>query len=107
MGFMTHLYGAALASPYDSLWTGIGFFGQAVFGVRFLIQWLRSEQEGRSVIPIAFWYCSLVGGIASFSYILHTHAWPLLIGQGLPLPIYARNIWLIYREQPRLTSSGV
>ena len=99
MGFMTHWYLMALANPYDTIWTGIGFFGQAIFGVRFLIQWARSEQEGRSVIPIAFWYCSLVGGVASFTYVSHQQAWPLIIGQGLPLPIYARNIWLIYRER--------
>ena len=49
--------------PYDVMWNVIGFGGQAIFGVRFLIQWLKSEQEGHSVIPIAFWYCSLIGGL--------------------------------------------
>jgi lipid-A-disaccharide synthase-like uncharacterized protein len=101
MGFMNHWYQTALAHPYDAIWTGIGFFGQAIFGIRFLIQWARSEQEGRSVIPIAFWYCSLIGGLASFTYVIHQQAWPLIIGQGLPLPIYARNIWLIYRERDK------
>ncbi|OJU09384.1 MAG: hypothetical protein BGN85_10880 [Alphaproteobacteria bacterium 64-11] len=103
MGFMAHWYHVATQNPYDTVWTGIGFLGQAVFGVRFLIQWLRSEQEGRSVIPIAFWYCSLVGGLASFSYVVHQGAWPLVIGQGLPLPIYARNIWLIHRAHAKVS----
>jgi lipid-A-disaccharide synthase-like uncharacterized protein len=99
MGYLAQLYHWMMHNPTDAAWNGIGFFGQAVFGVRFLIQWLRSEQEGKSVVPIAFWYCSLVGGLISFSYAIHIQAWPLLIGQGMPIPIYARNLYLIYRER--------
>jgi lipid-A-disaccharide synthase-like uncharacterized protein len=99
MNFLAHLYALALANPVDTAWTGIGFLGQAVFGVRFLIQWLRSEQEGHSVVPLAFWYFSLAGGLISFSYAVHIQAWPLLIGQGMPIPIYARNLYMIYRDR--------
>jgi len=99
MGFVAHLYLYALQHPYDVLWNGAGFLGTGIFGVRFLIQWLRSEQEGHSVIPIAFWYCSLVGGLISFIYAVHLMAWPLVLGQGMPLPIYARNLWMIYRDR--------
>ena len=105
MGYLGHLYQIAMANP-DTIWISIGFLGQAIFGVRFLIQWLRSEQAGRSVVPIAFWYCSLIGGLASFTYVIHQGAWPLVIGQGLPLPIYARNIWMIYRDRGRLTKTA-
>jgi lipid-A-disaccharide synthase-like uncharacterized protein len=102
MTFLTHLYTLALAHPYDTVWTGFGFLGQAVFGVRMLIQWLRSEQEGHSVVPIAFWYCSLAGGLISFAYAVHIQAWPLLVGQGMPIPIYLRNIYMIYRDRTRV-----
>jgi lipid-A-disaccharide synthase-like uncharacterized protein len=105
MGFLWHLYTLALQSPFDTAWTGIGFLGQAVFGVRFLIQWLRSEQAGHSVIPIMFWYCSLAGGLISFAYAAHIQAWPLLIGQGMPIPIYARNLYMIYRDRARRAAS--
>ncbi len=101
MGLLTHLYTSALQHPYDVMWNVVGFGGQAVFGIRFLIQWLKSEQEGHSVIPIAFWYCSLIGALASLSYAIHTQAWALVMGQALPLPIYARNIWMIYRDRQR------
>jgi lipid-A-disaccharide synthase-like uncharacterized protein len=106
MGYLQHLYALALQNPQDTLWNGIGFLGQAVFGVRFLIQWLRSEQEGRSVVPIAFWYFSLIGGLISFSYAVHIHAWPLLIGQGMPIPIYARNLYLIHRQHARQSETA-
>jgi lipid-A-disaccharide synthase-like uncharacterized protein len=101
MGYLAHLYMLALQHPYDAVWTGIGFLGQGVFGVRMLIQWLRSEQEGHSVVPLAFWYCSLVGGLISFAYAVHIQAWPLLIGQGMPIPIYVRNLYMIYRDRGR------
>ena len=98
MNYLTHWYATAMQDP-DTMWISIGFLGQALFGLRFIIQWLRSEQEGRSVIPIAFWYCSLIGGLTLFLYAVHLQAWPLVLGQGLPLPIYLRNLWMIYRDR--------
>jgi lipid-A-disaccharide synthase-like uncharacterized protein len=107
MAFLQHLYLLALRNQTDTIWIGIGFFGQAIFGVRFLIQWLRSEQVGHSVVPIAFWYCSVIGGLISFSYAVHLQAWPLLIGQGMPIPIYVRNLYMIYRDRNRNRSASV
>ncbi len=105
MGFMAHWYQTLMQHPYDTMWGAIGFAGQAVFGVRFLIQWLKSEQVGHSVVPIVFWYCSLAGGTISLTYAVHMQAWPLVMGQSLPLPIYARNIWMIYRDRQRATQA--
>ena len=42
---MAHWYLAALAHPYDVIWNLIGFVGQALFGVRLLIQWLRASRK--------------------------------------------------------------
>jgi len=84
----------------------IGFAGQAVFGIRMLIQWLSSEKQGHSVIPIAFWYCSLVGGLTLFLYAIHLEAWPLVLGQGMPLPIYLRNLWMIHRDRDQTPQSA-
>lgn len=106
MGYMAHWYMTLMQHPYDTLWGMFGFLGQAIFGIRFLIQWVKSEQEGHSVIPIAFWYISLLGGLISFIYAVHVQAWPLVMGQALPLPIYTRNIWMIYRDRRRATAAG-
>ena len=98
MNFLTHWYVEALRNP-DLLWTGLGFVGTILFGMRFLVQWISSERKGHSVIPVAFWYFSLIGGTISLFYALHLHAWPLILGQGTPLLIYARNLWMIYRDR--------
>lgn len=102
MNFLSHLYMLAMAHPLDTVWTSVGFLGQAVFGVRFLIQWLRSEQVGHSVVPVAFWYVSVAGGLISLAYAFHLQAWPLVLGQAMPIPIYLRNLYMIYRDRGRL-----
>ena len=83
----------------DFVWLGIGLFGQALFSMRFLVQWLTSEREGRSIIPLAFWYFSVAGGITLLAYAIH-RAYPVfIIGQLTGLFIYARNLQLILRER--------
>jgi lipid-A-disaccharide synthase-like uncharacterized protein len=98
MNLLAHWYLNAVHNP-DLFWVAIGFAGQALFGMRFLIQWLSSERKGHSVIPVAFWYFSIVGGAVSLVYALHLRAWPIVLGQGMPLLIYARNLWMIYRDR--------
>ncbi len=104
MSFLTHWYLNAMQHPYDVLWNVVGFGGQALFGIRMFIQWLSSERKGHSVIHVAFWYCSLFGGLVLYFYAVHLQAWPLVLGQGFPLPIYARNLWMIYRDRHRVAS---
>ena len=106
MNFLSHLYTLAMSHPLDTIWTSIGFLGQAVFGVRFLIQWLRSEQAGHSVVPLAFWYVSVAGGLISLSYALHLQAWPLVLGQAMPIPIYLRNVYMIHRDRSRASAEA-
>ena len=105
MGVFAHLYTTAMQHPADILWTSFGFLGAAIFGVRFVIQWLSSEREGHSVIPIAFWYCSLGGSLISLIYGVHQQAWPLVLQTGLPVPIYARNLYLIYRDRRKAAAA--
>src|SRR5579885_2051104 len=84
------------------IWLLIGFLGQALFASRFIIQWFRSEVEGRSVIPLAFWYCSIGGGIVSLAYAIEINSWPFIISQGSGLVVYVRNLWPIFRERAAL-----
>jgi lipid-A-disaccharide synthase-like uncharacterized protein len=79
-----------------------GFAGQFVFFLRFAVQWFASERRGRSHIPIAFWYLSLVGGAMLFLYALLKPDLVFMLAQGLGLVIYIRNLMLIYRRHSRV-----
>ncbi|MBF0370572.1 MAG: lipid-A-disaccharide synthase N-terminal domain-containing protein [Magnetococcales bacterium] len=77
----------------------VGFTGQALFSARFVVQYLASEKLKKSVIPEAFWYFSLAGGVTLFSYALHRLDPVFIVGQGAGLFIYGRNLQFILRER--------
>ena len=52
-------------------WVLLGFVAQALFTVRFLVQWIASERAGHSVIPLAFWIFSIGGGLLLLVYALY------------------------------------
>ena len=79
-----------------SLWIGIGFAGQLLFTSRFLVQWIASERRRESVIPVAFWWFSLAGGVTLLSYALWRHDPVFILGQAMGLVVYARNLALIH-----------
>jgi lipid-A-disaccharide synthase-like uncharacterized protein len=76
--------------------------GQLLFSARFVVQWLKSEREKKSVIPTAFWYFSISGGIVLLTYALHKQDPVFILGQSLGLFIYLRNVQLIRKERTRL-----
>ncbi|WP_085905506.1 lipid-A-disaccharide synthase N-terminal domain-containing protein [Kiloniella majae] len=84
-----------------SAWLLIGFSGQALFSARFLIQWLASERRGKSVLPVAFWYFSLGGGVTLLSYAIWRQDPVFVLGQSVGLLIYVRNLALISRAKKR------
>jgi lipid-A-disaccharide synthase-like uncharacterized protein len=79
-------------------WLILGFVGQALFSMRFLIQWIYSEREKRSIIPTAFWYFSLGGGLTLLFYAILREDPVFIVGQGTGLFIYMRNLILIRKE---------
>ena len=88
-------------------WLIIGFVGQALFGARFIIQWLVSEKKGESTIPLAFWYCSIGGAVVLLTYAIHRQDPAFIVGQSLGSIVYIRNLILIDRKKKALTSMGV
>ena len=81
------------------IWIVIGFVGQGLFFMRFFVQWLASEKEGRSVIPTAFWYFSLAGGMTLFAYAVWRQDPVFIIGQSTGLLIYSRNLYFLKKEK--------
>jgi lipid-A-disaccharide synthase-like uncharacterized protein len=89
----------ASVSATELIWLGIGFGAQAMFSMRFFIQWLASEKARRSVVPDAFWYFSFAGGLMLFIYAIYRMDPVFILGQGSGLFIYARNIYFIRRTR--------
>jgi lipid-A-disaccharide synthase-like uncharacterized protein len=88
-------------------WTILGFFGQAFFGGRFLVQWIVSERRNESVIPLAFWILSLFGGSLLLIYAIYRRDPVFILGQGAGLAVYARNLVLIRRKQGAAKNAGL
>jgi len=91
----------------EQAWIIVGFTGQALFGARFLIQWLTSERAKRSVIPAAFWYFSVGGSLVLLCYSLHKLDPVFIVGQITGLFIYVRNLYLLHRVKKTLSLSPV
>lgn len=79
-------------------WVVLGFIAQACFTMRFVVQWLASERAKRSVMPVAFWFFSLFGGVLLLIYSIQRKDPVFIAGQGLGLIVYIRNLWLIFKE---------
>lgn len=76
-------------------WVVIGLIGQLMFSMRFIVQWISSERARASVIPVAFWWFSLAGGVTLLAYALYRRDPVFVLGQSMGLVIYLRNLWLI------------
>lgn len=84
----------------NTVWLIVGFVGQALFSARFLVQWLASERKKESVIPVMFWYFSILGGSTLLVYSIHKEDPVFIVGQAAGLLIYARNLYFILRKKP-------
>ncbi|RAP27952.1 hypothetical protein DID78_05755 [Candidatus Marinamargulisbacteria bacterium SCGC AG-343-D04] len=78
----------------STLWFSIGLIGQIVFGLRFVIQWLYSEYKKESLIPISFWYLSIVGSLLLLAYAIYLKDIIFTAGFSLNILIYIRNLML-------------
>ncbi|MBP0651601.1 lipid-A-disaccharide synthase N-terminal domain-containing protein, partial [Mycobacterium tuberculosis] len=84
---------AVFVAQFD-VWIIIGLVGQFLFMMRFVVQWLASERAKRSVVPVAFWFFSIGGGVVLLIYSLQRMDPVFIAGQGLGLIIYIRNLML-------------
>ena len=84
----------------EHVWIGVGLLGQAMFSARMLLQWIASERRRRSVVPGAFWYFSIAGGIALLFYAIYRKDPVFILGQAAGLLVYARNIYFIHTRRP-------
>lgn len=83
-------------------WVVLGVIAQLFFSARFVVQWLASEHAGRSVIPVAFWILSLVGGVTLLIYAIHRKDPVFIAGQAFGVFVYLRNLQLVFRDLRRM-----
>jgi lipid-A-disaccharide synthase-like uncharacterized protein len=89
----------AALSWTDLFWISFGFLAQSMFAMRFVLQIIASERVKKSIVPETFWYFSFAGGTGLFLYAIHKVDPVFMLGQGLGLLIYARNIYFIWRHK--------
>ena len=79
-------------------WVVLGFVAQGFFTMRFVVQWIASERARRSVIPVAFWFFSIGGGLMLLGYALYRKDPVFIIGQATGLFVYLRNLQFVMRS---------
>ena len=88
------------------VWIAIGFGGQGLFMMRFVVQWWSSEKARQVVVAVAFWYFSILGGLVLTVYAIHRNDPVFIFGQGLGLIIYFRNLQFLWRDRKRSKASA-
>ena len=84
----------------------LGFTGQALFFMRFLVQWISSEKQKKSVIPLSFWYFSIGGSVLLLVYAIIRKDPVFIVGQATGFLIYFRNLHFIRRERRDASDGG-
>ncbi|WP_339624571.1 lipid-A-disaccharide synthase N-terminal domain-containing protein [uncultured Winogradskyella sp.] len=73
----------------------LGIVAQVIFTLRFVYQWIHSERQKTSTLPMGFWVLSLIGAVLILSYAIIREDPVLFVGHLFGLIIYARNAYLI------------
>jgi lipid-A-disaccharide synthase-like uncharacterized protein len=93
-----------VSTPIGLLWVSLGLLGQVLFTGRMIVQWVASEKSQRSVVPPIFWWMSLIGAMMLLTYFLWRRDVVGILGQGIGLAVYVRNLHLIYMSGPQTTA---
>jgi lipid-A-disaccharide synthase-like uncharacterized protein len=80
-------------------WVALGFFAQLLFTARFLVQWIESERQNKMVIPVAFWFFSIAGGLLLLVYAIYRRDPVFIAGQAFGVFVYARNLYFEMRDR--------
>ena len=87
-----------LTGPYK-FWYALGFLGQVIFTMRFVVQWIASERKGKSIIPIHFWFISIAGSLVLLVYSVWRKDPVFILGQSFGCFVYCRNLKLLAKEK--------
>ena len=102
-GFLGPLLGSLVPWLYyeTKFWTAFGLFGNVLFSLRFIVQWLYSEKRKELVVPAVFWHLSFWGSVIALIYAFHVDKLPIILGYFFLPILYARNLVLLARGKRR------
>ena len=101
IGFNNQVYDRALLFQNEQIpsWLlTLGIVAQVVFTLRFVYQWLYSEKNSESSLPLGFWILSMTGALMILAYAIIRKDPVLLLGHLLGLILYVRNIVILKRQ---------
>lgn len=87
-------------------WVILGFVAQAFFTMRFVVQWIASERARDSVVPVAFWFFSIGGGVLLLIYALYRKDPVFIAGQAFGLFVYLRNLYFILSKKKQAAADA-
>ena len=76
----------------------LGIVSQVLFTLRFVYQWIYSEQTKTSQLPVGLWRMSVIGAALILTYAIFRKDPVLFVGHVAGLIIYVRNIF-IWKKQ--------
>jgi len=83
----------------DKYWMYLGFVGQFFFSARFFVQWLASEKQKKSVVPLSFWYFSILWSSLLLAYAIYKKDPVFIVGQVFGFIVYFRNLQIIFKKE--------
>ncbi|MFB3788342.1 MAG: lipid-A-disaccharide synthase N-terminal domain-containing protein [bacterium] len=81
------------------VWDAVAVLGLVTFSSRFIIQWIVSELRKESVIPVSFWYLSIVGSLLMLAYAIHIADRWIILSYLFNCLIYFRNLYFIFTQK--------
>lgn len=82
----------------------IGFLANILFALRFIVQWISSEQKKISHLSESFWAVSLAGSALLALHSFIQLQYPILLIQTCNTVLYCRNLQLMRYPKPLLIS---
>src|SRR5262249_34254639 len=89
-----------------SWWVLFGLFGQVVFALRFVIQWIASEKKKESYILPYFCNLSLMGPFILLPYAIHRNVQESILDQSTGFIVYFRIPMLIHQKKVEPVQTG-
>ena len=97
---------SGILEQLENPWVIIGFLGQVIFAGRFIVQWIASEKRKESVIPVSFWYMSIVGSLITLIYTFHKEDPVFILAYLFNSLIYVRNLTFIHKTKKDYIEPG-